>query len=156
MLAVAGNTPAASRSASPARKPRTTQREVDNGDFLSDAATKSVIRRILVPDDNDTTASPPPVEDVLPPLTSSNEVDIQLYAILAIVIKDFVNTWYTKISPDHGFVDEIVQIIAHCSRAVEQRIRQTDVVQLCLDEIPILLQRHVEGKEKRLKSPLFY
>ena len=73
-------------------------------------------------------------------------MDVELYAIVAIIVKDFVNTWYTKITTDHGFVEEIIQIIAHCSRALEQRLRKVDVVALLLDEIPLLVKEHVERK----------
>ena len=93
----------------------------------------------------DSRATPSPIEGILPPLTSSNEIDVQLYAIVAIVIKDFVNSWYSKITPDHAFVDEVIQIIAHCSRALEQRLRQIDITELILDELPVLVERHIEG-----------
>jgi len=85
------------------------------------------------------------LEDLLPPLTSSNEVDLQLYAIISVIIKDFVQTWYTKITPDHEFVDEIVQIIAHCTRGLEQRLRRVDLESLLLDEIPALFHAHIES-----------
>ncbi|KIW79049.1 hypothetical protein Z517_08889 [Fonsecaea pedrosoi CBS 271.37] len=115
-------------------------------DPTSERATLSLIRRTLVADGShgaDRKVSPAPIEGVLPPLTSSNEVDVQLYAVVAIIIKDFVNSWYSKITPDRTFVDEVIQIIAHCSRALEQRIRQVDVTELILDELPVLVERHI-------------
>jgi len=115
-------------------------------DGTSEQATLSLIRRVLVPETghgNDGKATPQPVEDVLPPLTSSNEVDIQLYAIIAIVIKEFVYTWYSKITPDPVFVEEVIHIIAHCSRALEGRLRQNDIAEIVLNEIPTLVQRHI-------------
>jgi PXA domain len=90
--------------------------------------------------------SPRPIEDILPSLTSSNEVDLQLYAIIAIVVKDFVQSWYSNITPDHVFVEEVIQIIAHSSRSVEQRLRRIDVEELVFDEIPALIEAHVLGK----------
>ncbi|KAI9747545.1 MAG: hypothetical protein M1835_002039, partial [Candelina submexicana] len=84
-----------------------------------------------------------PINELLPPLTSSNDVDLQLYAFIAIIIKDFVYSWYSKITPDQGFVDEVIQIIAHCSRALEQRLRNVDIEALVLDEIPQLLEAHI-------------
>ena len=146
-LAVAGQTPAGSRSSSQVRRSRPVRHEPVHDDFLSEKTTLSLIRRVLVADGTDSRATPEPIEAVLPPLTSSNDVDVQLYAIIAIVFKDFVNTWYSKITPDHAFTDEVIQIIAHCSRAIEQRLRQLDVVELALDEIPALVQQHVDGKE---------
>jgi hypothetical protein len=108
-----------------------------------------LIRKTLVADGShgtDIRASPAPIEGILPPLTSSNDVDIQLYAIVAVIIKDFVNSWYLKITPDRTFVDEVVQIIAHCTRAIEQRIRQVDITELILDELPAVVERHVVGE----------
>jgi len=137
-----------SHSPSPARAIKA-RHEAGSVDFLSDKATASLIRKVLVADSGhgtDARASPGPVQDILPPLTSSNEVDRQLYAIVAIIVKDAVNSWYAKITPDHAFVDEVIQILAHCSRAVEQRLRQLDMTELILDELPILVERHVLGE----------
>ena len=87
-----------------------------------------------------------PLDELLPPLTSSNEVDLQLYAILAVILKEAVHTWYARITPDHVFVDEIIQVIAHCTRALEERLRNVDLEALILDEIPELMDAHIKGK----------
>jgi hypothetical protein len=87
--------------------------------------------------------TPRPVDELLPPLTSSNEVDLQLYAILAVILKEFVYAWYSKITPDHVFVDEVIQIVAHCTRALEQRVRKADLEAILLDEIPQLVDAHI-------------
>ncbi len=71
---------------------------------------------------------------------------MQLYALIAIIIREFVQTWYNKITPDQVFVEEVVKIIAHCTRALEQRVRQVDLESLLLDELPELLEVHIEGK----------
>lgn len=113
-------------------------------DATSDRATIALIRRVLCPHTtNHGASSPRPVEDLLPPLTSSNDVDRQLYALLAIIIKEFVYSWYSKITPDQALVNEALQVVAHCTRALEQRIRQVDVAQLILDEIPALVEAHI-------------
>lgn len=56
-----------------------------------------------------------------------------------------MHTWYTKITPDPTFVEEVVQIIAHCTRALEQRLRKVDLEGLIFDELPELLEVHVQG-----------
>ena len=114
----------------------------------SEKATIALIRKTLCPQSVNTYSSgtPPPLPDLLPPLTSSNELDLQLYALIAIIIKEFVYGWYSKITPDHVFVDEVVQIIAHSTRALEERCRQLDVAQLVLDEIPRLVEAHIIGR----------
>lgn len=122
-------------------------------EFLSDRATAQLIRRVLCPqqasDRGRTT--PPPIDELLPPLTSRNDIDLQLYAILSIVLRDFVQTWYNKITPDETFVAEIIQIIAHCTRGLEQRLRKVDVESLLFDEIPDLFNQHVHGQPIVLK-----
>lgn len=72
-------------------------------------------------------------------------MDLQLYAFIAIIIREFVYTWYTKITPDYVFVEEVVKIIAHCTRGLEQRLRKVDLEALLLDELPELLEAHVQG-----------
>ncbi|KAE9991647.1 hypothetical protein EG327_011268 [Venturia inaequalis] len=121
-------------------------------DFLSDKATAAFIRRTLCahhalsgPGGEKGRSTPKPVDELLPPLTSSNEVDLQLYAIIAVILKEFVYTWYAKITPDHAFVDQVIQIIAHCTRALEQRLRKVDMESLLLDEIPQLMDAHLEA-----------
>lgn len=116
-------------------------------DAVSERATISLIRRTLCTQFGDKgRATPAPISELLPPLTSSNEVDLQLYAFIAIIIREFVYTWYAKITPDQVFVEEVVKIIAHCTRALEQRLREVDLECLLFDELPELLDVHVRGK----------
>lgn len=115
-------------------------------DPLSDKATAFLVRRILCPQQADKgKTSTEPIEDLLPPLTSRNDVDLQLYALIAIILREYVQNWYAKITPDETFVAEIVQIIAHITRALEQRLRKVDLESLLFDELPELLDKHVTG-----------
>ncbi|KAI8941112.1 hypothetical protein NX059_002350 [Plenodomus lindquistii] len=117
----------------------------------SDRATAALIRRTLCSHDvllgngekGHTTLRP--IEEVLPPLTSSNEVDLQLYAIISVIIRDFVQAWYSRITPDQIFVSEVILIIAHCTRALEQRLQEVDLEALLFDEIPGLIQNHLNS-----------
>ena len=61
-------------------------------------------------------------------------------------MREFVYAWYSKITPDQVFVDEIVKVIAHVTRGLEQRIRKVDLEALLFDELPELLGAHVTGK----------
>ncbi|RYP50453.1 hypothetical protein DL768_004045 [Monosporascus sp. mg162] len=133
-----------------------------SADFLSDKATAALIRRTLCARqlgsaDRDR-ATPAPIEDLLPPLTSRNDVDLQLYALISIIIREFVQTWYAKITPDDTFVAEIIQIIAHCTRALEQRLRKVDLESLLFDELPELLHAHIRAyraaKDSAVRPPI--
>ncbi|KJZ74100.1 hypothetical protein HIM_06549 [Hirsutella minnesotensis 3608] len=115
-------------------------------DPLSDAATQALIRRTLCPQqahDKARDEQPPPIEQLLPPLTSRNDVDLELYAFLAIILREFVQSWYGNITTDESFVAEILHIVAHVSRALEQRLRGLDLESLVLDELPELLGQHI-------------
>ncbi|SPO01113.1 related to MSS51 protein [Cephalotrichum gorgonifer] len=117
-------------------------------DYLSDKATAAFIRRVLCPQQTGDKArsAPAPIDELLPPLTSRNDVDLQLYAFIAVILREFVQAWYNKITPDETFVAEVVQIIAHCTRTLEQRLRKVDLESLLFDEIPDLLDRHISAR----------
>ncbi|KAF4957591.1 hypothetical protein FGADI_3060 [Fusarium gaditjirri] len=133
--------PTSADMASPTRRPLRSNAT----DPLSDRATSLLIRRTLCSPQlgEKSRDSQVPIDELLPPLTSRNDVDLQLYALLAIVMRDFVQSWYSKITTDEHFVSEILHIIAHCSRALEQRFRKVDLESLVLDEIPDLLDKHI-------------
>ncbi|KAL7950462.1 PXA domain-containing protein [Trichoderma barbatum] len=125
-------------------------------DPLSDRATLNLIRRTLCPQhlgDKGRDAQPA-IHELLPPLTSRNDVDLQLYAFLAIIMREFVQSWYSKITADETFVPEILRIIAHCITALEQRCRNLDLESLLLDEIPDLLDRHATARRVAFRSAL--
>jgi hypothetical protein len=118
-------------------------------DTTSDRATAVFVRRtlcshnVLLGNGEKGRSTPRPIEEVLPPLTSSNEVDLQLYGIISVIIKEFVQTWYSKITPDQVFVNEVLQTIAHCTRGLEQRLRKVDLEAMLLDELPELVEAHL-------------
>ncbi|KAK2481733.1 hypothetical protein H9L39_07372 [Fusarium oxysporum f. sp. albedinis] len=133
--------PTSADMASPTRRPLRSNAT----DPLSDRATSLLIRRTLCSPQlgEKSRDSQVPIDELLPPLTSRNDVDLQLYALLAIIMREFVQSWYSKITTDEHFVSEILHIIAHCSRALEQRFRKVDLESLVLDEIPDLLDKHI-------------
>lgn len=94
------------------------------------------------------------IDKVLPPLTSSNEIDVQLYAIIAIIVKEVIQSWYGKMTPDQSFVEEVVRIVAHCTRALEGRLRSVNVEGLILDEMAELVERHILGQCRHRKKKI--
>lgn len=115
-------------------------------DYLTDRATLIFVRRTLCSHLGDKARSgSATIDEILPPLTSSNEVDLQLYAVIAILIREFIQTWYHKITADQVFVEELVKIIAHFTRAIEQRLRKVDLESFLFDELPELLESHIQG-----------
>lgn len=98
------------------------------------------------------TTEPVAIDKVLPPLTSSNEIDVQLYAIIAIIVKEVIQSWYGKMTPDQSFVEEVVRIVAHCTRALEGRLRSVNLEGLILDEMAELVERHILGQCRHRKK----
>ncbi|KAI4278228.1 MAG: hypothetical protein LQ337_001169 [Flavoplaca oasis] len=111
--------------------------------LASDRIDVALIRKVLCPQQTNIANDTWPIDELLPPLSSSNEIDLQLYTIIAIVVQELVYSWYGQITSDEAFVEEVVRIIAHCTRAVEGRLRKIDLESLLLDEIPGLVESHV-------------
>lgn len=94
-------------------------------------------------------------------MTSSAEVDCQIYALVALICRDFVNSWYSRITNDTTLVSELVRVIAHVVGELERRINkvgtplllsanaklieQIDIETFLLDEIPAILETHITG-----------
>lgn len=131
---------------SPANGNRQKYTAAQIAEAVSDKATISLIRRVLCSATADKNAT---ISELLPPLTSSNEVDLQVYGIVAVMMREFVYAWYSKITPDQVFVDEVVKVIAHVTRGLEQRIRKVDLETLLFDEVPELLEAHVTGESRK-------
>jgi hypothetical protein len=142
----------------PRRKaPAGDQRELRAGlqESRKHEATIEYIKQVLCckpqqlesPIEGSTDLDSQPLDGLLPPLTSSNAIDVQLYALIAVILSNFVQAWYNRITPDQDFVGEIVQIIAHCTRGLEQRLRHSDVESLLLDELPALIVEHVNSTQ---------
>ena len=144
------DTQAPSRTPRPSRPSSESRQSVSSKtssvDNVSDRAVTAFVRRVLCsPAATSGVTEARPIEDLLPPLTSSNEVDLQLYAIIAVVVKETVHSWYGKITSDQMFVEEVVRIIAHCTRGLEDRLRNVDLESLVFDEIPELIESHILG-----------
>ncbi|ELR09253.1 hypothetical protein GMDG_03823 [Pseudogymnoascus destructans 20631-21] len=61
---------------------------------LSPAATSALIRRTLHP----TASKDTPLSSLLKPLTGDKDVDFEIYALLAVVMREFVVKWYGNIT----------------------------------------------------------
>jgi hypothetical protein len=118
-----------------------TDSATDRRRTASDKATLLLIRRVLAPN----ALSSSPLEE-LPALTSSPELNFELYALIAIIFREYVLSWYDQITPDRAFVDEVLAIIAHCTRGLEARAKDVDWEALLLDEIPGIVEAHLVGK----------
>lgn len=144
-VTASANTVSAHRSRPSSQNRQPSPVPLNSGSETSDKATAALIRKVLCAHPLTASAELRPIEELLPPLTSSNDIDLQLYAIIAVMVKELVYSWYGRITPDQSFVEEVIRIIAHCSRALEERLRNLDLESLVFDEIPELVENHIHG-----------
>jgi len=128
-------------SSTMSRHNATTSLPTEDPTLELDARTLLLIRRILCSHSPPTT----PLEELLPALTSSTETDVEVYALIAIAARDYIFSWYAGVSNDSSFVLEVVALIAHITRGLEERLRKVDLEVLLLDEVPAVVEAHVRG-----------
>ncbi|KAF2773103.1 hypothetical protein EJ03DRAFT_387375 [Teratosphaeria nubilosa] len=135
-------------------RPRINGSRASSQAHVADKETVAFIRRTLCTKPSVKSSAPTtvsderqdqPLDELLPPLTSDNAVDVQLYAIIAVTLGQFVQNWYGRITTDSDFVSEIVLIVAHCTRGLEERLRHVDLESLLLDELPLVIKAHISG-----------
>lgn len=98
--------------------------------------------------------------DRLPHLTSNGTVNVQLYAFLGVVLRQFVQSWHTAIVDDDAFVFAILETLSKAIKDIERRASkvrfaawkigistniQLDLDRMLLDDIPFLIDSHVKG-----------
>lgn len=91
--------------------------------------------------------SAPKTFEQLPALTSSTNVDMELYAFIGLLLQQFVFSWYSRISFDQNgeFSNELIGVVAHMTRNIQQRIRAVDWGILLFDKLPIVFMRHMNA-----------
>ncbi|KAK9455885.1 PXA domain-containing protein [Dipodascopsis uninucleata] len=118
------------------------QKQTGFAESRYDPTTINLIKNTLIP----TSSIHKPLEESLPALTSFPDIDVELYCFIALIIRQFVQSWYNKITGDdidRTFVYEVVQILAHVTRSLEERLRKVDLELLLLDDIPFVLDTHL-------------
>ncbi|CCH45612.1 hypothetical protein BN7_5195 [Wickerhamomyces ciferrii] len=80
----------------------------------------------------------------LPNLTkSSSKLDIQLYCFLGLLIKNFINKWYYKLSDSPDFINELIQLISKITKDLEKRLQDVNFGEMILDDFFIILNNHL-------------
>ncbi|KAF9914959.1 hypothetical protein BX616_007199, partial [Lobosporangium transversale] len=70
------------------------------------------------------------------------DLDAEAYHFLALLVRDFIQSWYSSISTDPQLITSIVNIIIDIARKLEQRCREVNWVGLLLQDVPDVLRRH--------------
>lgn len=115
--------------------------------------TEHLIRQIFLPREPHQTDW----RDRLPTLSSSDEVNIEIYALFGLICRQFIQTWYYKIVDDPAFIYDISGVLAHVVKQLEERLGTIDMFGFLLDEIPLILDEHIKDVRlvrERYKSVL--
>ncbi|KAI1797696.1 PXA domain-containing protein [Ganoderma leucocontextum] len=88
-----------------------------------------------------------PADADLPPLLLSPaaalELNPELYDFIALTLRAYVNTWWTKITRyDKEFLPQIVRILTVVIRNIESRLLAADLSPLVFRDLPTLLTQH--------------
>ncbi|KAF8928611.1 PXA domain-containing protein [Dissophora ornata] len=70
------------------------------------------------------------------------DLDAESYHFLALLVRDFIQTWYSSFSSDPQFVASIVNVVIDIARKLERRCQEVDWVGLLLQDVPEVLKRH--------------
>jgi PXA domain len=101
----------------------------------SSIASTNLHRRLLFP-----SLSP---DSTLPPLLPSPDLSQELYTLVALVLRAYVNPWWTKITRyDKEFLPELNRLIAIVIRSLVSRLAATDLSPLLYHDIPVLITQH--------------
>jgi hypothetical protein len=66
--------------------------------------------------------------------TPHPDLDAEAYHFLALLVRDFIQTWYTKFSSDTELVAAVVNVVHHIARELETRSQQ---VKPCFPDLSI-------------------
>lgn len=104
------------------------------------SGTEHLIRQIFLPKESHELDW----RDRLPALTSSDDVNIEIYALFGLICRQFIQAWYYKIVDDPAFIYDISSVLAHVTRQLEERVSQIDMFGFLLDELPMILDAHIQ------------
>lgn len=113
--------------------------------------TEHLIRQIFLPRESHQIDW----RDRLPTLSSSDEVNIEIYALFGLICRQFIQAWYYKIIDDPAFIYDISSVLAHVVKQLEERLGAIEMFGFLLDEIPMILEEHIKDVRlvrKRYKS----
>jgi hypothetical protein len=117
----------------------------NNSEIPKPKIPTSLARRLLFPTLPTTTPLPPIITLGLnaddPSLVDLNN---ELYDFLALALRAFVQTWWSQLTPrDRDFLPQIIRVLSHVIKDIEERASTVDLGSLLLRQIPTLVDFHI-------------
>lgn len=106
---------------------------------LKGSPTEHLIRQIFLPKESKQLDW----RDRLPTLSSSDKVNIEIYALFGLICRQFIQSWYYQIVDDPKFLYDISSVLAQIVKQLEERMRRIDAFEFLLDDVPLVLETHI-------------
>jgi hypothetical protein len=88
----------------------------------------------------------------LPRLKCSEKVAREIYALIGLLLRQFVRSWHSEIIDDSKFVNELVQEISQVVNLIIDRLQRLNLDDLILDDIPYLIDMHLIDYRQSLQK----
>ncbi|KAJ2795745.1 hypothetical protein H4R20_005777, partial [Coemansia guatemalensis] len=76
-------------------------------------------------------------------IRSSAAVDASVSRLVTLIIRDFVQEWYQKVTDDKEFTAQVTAQLVQVANEIEKRCLRVDWVQFALFELPDIIHLHV-------------
>lgn len=86
----------------------------------------------------------------------SQRINAQIWNLVALVCREHVLSWYSKLTRDKSFFQEVVRIVKHVVEQIGNHVKELDLPALLLSDIPDLLEKHYrdhQTAQKRANTP---
>ncbi|KAJ2335960.1 hypothetical protein GGI00_001087, partial [Coemansia sp. RSA 2681] len=81
-------------------------------------------------------------------VTTSTKVNQSVSRLVSLIMRDFVQEWYEKVTDDREFLGEISMQLMLVVNEMEKRCRQIDWVQFILFEVPDIVHLHIKDSHQ--------
>ncbi|KAJ2546662.1 hypothetical protein EV175_005516 [Coemansia sp. RSA 1933] len=83
-----------------------------------------------------------------PLIVTSTQVNASVSRLVALILRDFVEEWYEKITDDKEFLGEVSAQVLQLTNELERRCRRVDWVRYILFELPEIIHLHVRDSQQ--------
>ncbi|KAJ2012191.1 hypothetical protein GGI14_005903, partial [Coemansia sp. S680] len=81
-------------------------------------------------------------------VTTSAKVNQAVSRLVSLIMRDFVQEWYEKVTDDREFLGEVSSQIMLVVNEIEKRCRQVDWVEFILFELPDIVHLHIKDSHQ--------
>ncbi|KAJ2826440.1 hypothetical protein IWW50_002358, partial [Coemansia erecta] len=81
-------------------------------------------------------------------IKSSAIVNASVQRLVTLIIRDFVEEWYEKVTDDKEFTAQVAGQLSQVTNEIEKRCRKVDWVQFVLFELPEIVHLHVRDAQQ--------